>query len=117
MKTFLLFVVGLIVISQPAFGQSKKIESLYTSLTTKDCKTIEQSDKEAGYYRGQCPGVGGYKLELIEGDIRQTINIIAPTKKNTSLNYGRSYLPLFRQPGIRRNGASREAAKQLLRLP
>jgi len=68
-----------------AFGQTKKFESIYTSLTAKDCKTIEQTDEEAGSYRGLCSGVGGYKLELLEGDIRQTINVIAPNKKKYEL--------------------------------
>lgn len=99
MKTLLLFALGLTVFSGLVFGQSKKIESLYSSLTTKDCKTIEQSDKEAGYYRGQCPGVGGYKLELIEGDIRQTINIIAPSKKKYELELWSVVSPAFSATG------------------
>jgi len=61
--------------------------SVYTSTSTRACKTIESSAEEAGYYRGRCPGVGGYKLELIEGDIRQTLNVITPTKKKFELNF------------------------------
>jgi hypothetical protein len=85
MKKILLIAVSLTVFSGFAFGQTKKIESLYTGLSAKDCKTIEQSSEEAGWYRGSCPGVGGYKLELLEGDIRQTINVIAPSKKKYEL--------------------------------
>jgi hypothetical protein len=61
--------------------------SIYTSTSIKACKTIESSTKEAGSYRGRCPGVGGYKLELIEGDIRQTLNVITPAKKTFELNF------------------------------
>lgn len=61
--------------------------SVYTSTSTRACKTIESSSKEAGYYRGRCPGAGGYKLELIEGDIRQTLNVITPAKKKFELNF------------------------------
>ena len=38
-------------------------------------------------YEGECPGVGGYKLRLIEGDIRQTLNVITPLKKKHELNF------------------------------
>ncbi|HEY2846322.1 MAG TPA: hypothetical protein VGI80_00805 [Pyrinomonadaceae bacterium] len=59
--------------------------SVYTR--TASCKTIESSSKEGGYYRGRCAGVGGYKLELEEGDIRQTLNVITPGKKKFKLNF------------------------------
>lgn len=82
-----LYVFALItILSGLAFGQTKKIESIYTSTSTNVCKTLEQSDEGAGFYRGSCPGVGGYKLELIEGDIRQTLDVIAPIKKKFELN-------------------------------
>ena len=61
--------------------------SIYTSTSTKACKTVEASSEGAGYYRGRCPGVGGYKLELIEGDIRQSLNVITPAKKKFELNF------------------------------
>ncbi|HLA95920.1 MAG TPA: hypothetical protein VK612_09380, partial [Pyrinomonadaceae bacterium] len=37
--------------------------------------------------RGRCPGVGGYKLELIEGDLRQSIIVIDPKKKEHNLKF------------------------------
>lgn len=57
-------------------SQTSKIESIYTDLDAEKCKTIESSDEGAGFYRGECKGVGNYKLEVIEGDIRQSINVI-----------------------------------------
>lgn len=66
---------------------SAQNKSVYTNLDTKGCKTIEQSDEGAGWYRGECPGVGGYKLEVTEGDIRQSINVIAPGGKTFELNF------------------------------
>jgi hypothetical protein len=71
-----------------ATGQNK---SVYTSTNTKVCRTIESTSKNAGYYRGLCPGVGGYKLELIEGDIRQTLNVITPAKKKQELKFWEFY--------------------------
>ena len=61
--------------------------SVYTSLDTKTCKTIEQSDEGSGWYAGECKGIGGYKLEVTEGDLRQTINVIASPKKKFELNF------------------------------
>lgn len=68
-------------------NSSSENKSTYTSLETAKCKTIESVEEEGGYYVGECPGVGGYKLELIEGDLRQTINVIAPDKKKLELNF------------------------------
>ena len=67
-------------------ASSRKIESIYTDLTTEKCKTIEQTDDEGGSYRGECAGIGGYKLEVLEGDLRQSINVIAPNRKKYELN-------------------------------
>jgi hypothetical protein len=65
------------------YGQNK---SVYTSTNTKDCRTIVSSSKEGGSYEGACPGVGGYTLHVIEGDLRQTLNVITPAKKKFELN-------------------------------
>ncbi|MEQ1922798.1 MAG: hypothetical protein ABL952_09855 [Pyrinomonadaceae bacterium] len=65
--------------------------SVYTSTKTGACRTISSNPNEAGSYEGECPGVGGYKVRLIEGDIRQTINIIAPNKKKFELNFWSFY--------------------------
>lgn len=82
----IIFISGLILAcSVFASAQNK---SIYTSLDTKNCKTIEQSDEGTGWYRGECKGVGGYKLEVTEGDIRQSINVIAPGGKNFELGFG-----------------------------
>lgn len=67
-------------------GQTKEISSIYTDLTTEKCKTIESNPDEAGSYKGECAGVGGYKLEVLEGDLRQSINVVAPSGKKSELN-------------------------------
>ncbi|HMS43219.1 MAG TPA: hypothetical protein PKE69_23525 [Pyrinomonadaceae bacterium] len=66
---------------------SSENKSTFTSLETAKCKTTESNEEEGGSYIGECPGVGGYKLELTEGDLRQTINVIAPNKKKFELNF------------------------------
>jgi len=61
--------------------------SVYTSTKTSSCRTIESHPDEGGSYIGECAGTGGYKVQLLEGDIRQTLNIITPAKKKFELNF------------------------------
>lgn len=63
--------------------------SLYSSLAVKDCKTIESDETGAGWYIGECKGVGGFKLRLTEGDIRQSIIVIGPNGTQSDLEFGR----------------------------
>ncbi len=62
-------------------------KSVYTSTKTSACRTISSNPDEAGSYEGECTGVGGYKVRLLEGDIRQTLNIITPAKKKFELDF------------------------------
>jgi hypothetical protein len=75
-----------------AFGAARiscaapdKVDSIYTSLDTKDCKTLEAYEDEAGWYKGRCSGTAGYQLDLVEGDIRQTLTVIGPKGKEFPL--------------------------------
>ena len=63
-----------------------QVTSLYTDLAEKKCRTIESSSDEGGSYRGICPGVAGYKLEVTEGDLRQSLTVIAPNKRKHELS-------------------------------
>ena len=67
-----------------AFAQNK---SIYTSTKTSACRTISSDASGAGSYEGECTGTGGYKIRLLEGDIRQTLDIITPGKKKFELNF------------------------------
>jgi hypothetical protein len=69
-----------------ASAANRKIESVYTDLSTGKCKTLESNPDEGGSYRGICAGVGGYKLEVLEGDLRQSINVVAPNGTKYELN-------------------------------
>ncbi|HQZ96797.1 MAG TPA: hypothetical protein PLP21_10805 [Pyrinomonadaceae bacterium] len=88
MKSFLL---TLFCFTISVFAVTAQNQSVYTSTKTTACKTIKSSSKDAGSYEGECPGVGGYKIRLIEGDIRQTIDIITPAKKKFELNFWHFY--------------------------
>lgn len=56
----------------------------YTSL--EGCKELESNPEEAGYYLSECKGEGGYKLQVTESDLRQSITLIAPGGAETSLD-------------------------------
>ena len=82
-KTILILVISLAA-SVCVMAQNK---SVYTSTSDKICKMVEPASNEGGDYIGICPGVGGYKLKLIEGDLRQTLFVITPQKKELPLNF------------------------------
>lgn len=88
MKT-ITFAVFCVLISAIALAAQNK--SVYTSTKTNACKTIRSTAEGTGSYVGECAGVGGYRLRLIEGDIRQTIDIITPGKKKFEVNFWNHY--------------------------
>lgn len=61
-------------------------ESIYTETDSKYCKSLEFNE-EGAYSRQQCPGIAGYKLQVIEGDLRQTIDVITPAGKKFALDF------------------------------
>lgn len=87
MKILLLTISLLMIFSSSVLAQ--KNTSIYTSLTTEGCKTLESDEEGTGWYRGLCKGTGGYSLELTEGDLRQSLIVIAPNKKRFDLNFMR----------------------------
>ena len=88
MKIFFLSTFVLITMSVFVPAQNK---SVYTSTSDKICKQQKVADDYGGDYVGICPGVGGYKLELIEGDLRQTLIVITPAKKRHDLDFTHFY--------------------------
>lgn len=68
-----------------ATAASAQITSRYTDLDDQKCKTLELDEEGGGSYKGECAGVGGYKLHVLEGDLRQSINVIAPGGKEHQL--------------------------------
>jgi hypothetical protein len=80
------FALTLSIVSS-IFAQKTKIESVYTNIDTKTCKTLESETEGTGWYRGECRGVGGYKLQVTEGDLRQSIDLVAPNKTKYELDF------------------------------
>jgi hypothetical protein len=65
---------------------SEKVEPVYTDLTDKNCKTTAKNEQEE-WMTQICGGVGGYKLEVFEGDLRVSINVVAPNGKKSELDF------------------------------
>lgn len=99
MKTKIFFIISVLALFSTTV-LAQKITSVYTGLNDKNCKTLESDPSGAGSYRGRCPGVGGYKLDLLEGDLRQSINVIAPNKKKFELNFWQ-YFSSFSSVGLK----------------
>ncbi len=74
MKTLTLLAFLFVV----SFTVRAQVASVYTPLDDRKCKTLEMNADEGGSYKGECKGVGGYKLHVIEGDLRQTVTIVDP---------------------------------------
>lgn len=64
-----------------------QVESVYTPLADTKCTTLEMNADEGGSYKGECKGVGGFKLHVIEGDLRQTVTIVDPKGKEHPLEF------------------------------
>jgi hypothetical protein len=86
MKTIIrLLTLTTILIGISAVAGAQTHDSVYTPLHAKACRTVSATPAEGGSYVGICRGVGGYKLQLEEGDLRQNIQVITPTGKKHSL--------------------------------
>ena len=85
-RYFLLLMVLILASAYSVSAQS--VESMYTELKGKTCRTLERNDEEAGYLLTQCQGVGGYKLQVAAGDDRETITVVKPDGSKHELNLG-----------------------------
>jgi hypothetical protein len=83
-KIVLINVAALCGLAISAKAQSP--ESVYTSLSSKQCKTLKLYKEGEGSIQS-CAGVGGYKLLVEEGDLRTTITVVAPNGRKHPLHY------------------------------
>ena len=86
-------------VPKPTVSDDGDTKSIYTDLAAEKCRTIESNPDEGGSYRGECKGVGGYKLEVLEGDIRQSINVIFPSGKKAELDFWTNVSSAFSSVG------------------
>ncbi len=65
--------------------ETEEVDSVYTELEASRCETTELNEDE-GWSVQRCKGAFGYELEVTEGDLRQTITVIAPKDRRFELN-------------------------------
>ena len=70
----------------PTTPPAQDRRSVFTSLDLKQCRLIEENIDEGGYSRHDCPGHAGYRIELIESDLRQNIALIRPNGTKDELD-------------------------------
>lgn len=63
------------------------LQSVYTSLSSRDCKTIS-THEEGAQSTQRCAGVGGYGLLVEDFDSRMDVTVVAPGGKRYNLKYG-----------------------------
>lgn len=70
----------------PFLAAPPPVESVYTTLSSTHCKTIEV-DKETGSSVQKCAGVAGYSLLVEDDDARQSVTVLTPDGKRHPLDY------------------------------
>jgi len=113
MKEIGLIFLAVIIFSATALAQSRKIQSVYTDLAEKSCKTIESAEKGDLWYRGECAGIAGYKLEVLDGDARMTLNVISPNGTKSELNFDANVSSAFSSLGEKAEWRVIKDGKQL----
>jgi hypothetical protein len=76
------------------------ISSAYTGLAEADCR-VTRVDEESESSSSRCPGVAGYELNVHEGDLRVSIDVITPDGREHPLNYWSVITGGFSSPGPR----------------
>ena len=69
-------------------ASAQGVQSVYTNLSGKGCRTIEEDEEAAGYISQQCRGIAGYKLIVDSQDLRQGVTVISPDGAKHELNLG-----------------------------
>lgn len=57
-----------------SIASAQKIESVYTDLKSGECRKIDKNENQ-GWTMKQCPGAGDFRLNIIEGDLRQSLKV------------------------------------------
>lgn len=79
--------VGIVLVAgllPMAHADTAKIGSVYTALEGQSCKALDVGDASDSA-AGRCQGTAGYLLDWMEGDLRQTLDVIDPKGKKFPL--------------------------------
>jgi hypothetical protein len=63
-------------------GALAQSQSSITSLSRKACRELKVDSKDRLLYRGRCPGVGGFKLEIDTGEDQEAVELVSPKGKH-----------------------------------
>lgn len=85
MKKLMIVLNVLFLTSIPAWAQSTKLTSRYTTLLGKNCRTVKL-DSEGGRSATKCGGVGNYSLLVLDDDNRMSLNVVTPDGKTHPLD-------------------------------
>jgi hypothetical protein len=77
-----------VVVAFAATASAQAVQSVYTELSGKGCKTLEEDADSAGYMLEQCRGIANYKLQVISQDDRQTVAVVKPDGSKHELDLG-----------------------------
>ena len=64
-------------VSAPSSKPAGRVSS-FTKLTEAVCRLVEENKDEGPYWRRNCPGHAGWRMEWSESDLRQDLTMIAP---------------------------------------
>ncbi len=72
----------------PGLPTAMPADSRYTSLGEKDCKELKPGPDDDGIiYKGECPGVAGYKVTNLATDHTQGLTITDPAGKAHKIDF------------------------------
>lgn len=77
-----------VILAFAATASAQAVQSVYTDLSGKRCKKLEEDANAAGYLLEQCQGIAGYKLQVISQDDRQTVTVVKPDGSKHDLVLG-----------------------------
>src|SRR5260370_8244076 len=72
-------------------------DSTYTSLSGRECKLLELQ-REGANSTQRCPGVGGFRVLVLDSDGRQSIALVSAEGRKFELNFWQISTPNFSPP-------------------
>ena len=89
------------------------LQSAYTSLAARDCKTIS-AHEEGARSTQRCAGVGGYGLLVDDFDSRMSVTVVAPGGKKHDLRYAEVITTGFSAVGDKAEWRVRRQGKRVV---
>ncbi len=94
-------VIFVLLGSAAAAAQAPALQSVYTELTGAACKTVTVREDPDSSSLQQCEGVAGYRLQIEDGDDRQSVTVVRPDGKRSPLDLWHTVSGAFSTVGPR----------------